>query len=297
MGKILKYNQQERKGVSRSMWRKKVDNSIFKWHVIPFPNFQGDIWGFNNPPKKGGFKGVTKKKDDDSKVDIIFEGKIYKEGRLRYKTKAKHFSLDFGTKLRDRLKQVFLMSHMKYLEETLEKVIWKQNNPKKKWVKKNKPLSIHEFLDIEYDSKKKVFYLYAHFLQEPIFPLLFSSLSDNHSIKTFRKNAIQKNDWKKISEYKKDIHAYNVVYTLINITKKKIYIGIAGDFSERYTQSSMNTKWEYYRYDVLPAALNVYREDIERMLIRSFSSMMKSNNDILTKEISDFHLTNKKIDK
>ena len=296
MGKKNKYEVGERYNIFRSMYRKKVDNSIFEWHVIPFPNFFSDIWCFNSIPPKG-FKGVIAKSNKNSKCTISFEGKLYDEGRVRYKTKSKKFSLDFGIKLRDRLKQVFLMSHMKYLEETLEKVIWKQDNGSKKQVKNKKPLSTYEFLDIEYDVKEKTFYLYAHFLQEPIFPLLFSSLSDNHSIKAINKNTIQKNDWKEISEYKKDIHAYNVVYTLINVTKKKIYIGIAGKFSERYTQNSMDKKWEYYRYDILPAALSVYREDIERMLIRSFSSMMKSNNDILTKEISDFHLTNKKIDK
>ena len=85
---------------------------------------------------------------------------------------------------------------------------------------------------------------------------------------------------------------------LLNQTKKKLYIGeTSKPFSNRAKEHNDLSEWEFYKYIKLPDHLADYRVVLERMLIRMFSSIMKSNNTINTKKISDYTLTNKKIDK
>ena len=48
---------------------------------------------------------------------------------------------------------------------------------------------------------------------------------------------------------------------------------------------------------MLPKSLEKYRVEIERMLIRDMSSIMKNDKNISTKHISTYKLTNTKNDK
>ena len=55
--------------------------------------------------------------------------------------------------------------------------------------------------------------------------------------------------------------------------------------------------WDYYRYDVLPNTINPEkRVMLERMLIRNVASLMESKSDIHQFNISEYKLTNEKID-
>ena len=56
-------------------------------------------------------------------------------------------------------------------------------------------------------------------------------------------------------------------------------------------------KWEYYRYDKLPAELESYRLELERALIRSFATLLKNKKGISSMEFANYSLTNSKIDK
>lgn len=54
--------------------------------------------------------------------------------------------------------------------------------------------------------------------------------------------------------------------------------------------------WNFFRYDVLPAELAPYRVALERMLIRDFAAVLKNKRQVPSHELSDYELTNEKVD-
>lgn len=89
-----------------------------------------------------------------------------------------------------------------------------------------KEIPFWEFIDIEFDSSSKLFKFTCHYNQQPTFPALFKQLVSSPSIKKVddhinskEKERIYKQDWKSRSEYKNEIGAENVIYTLLD-TKK-----------------------------------------------------------------------------
>ena len=55
--------------------------------------------------------------------------------------------------------------------------------------------------------------------------------------------------------------------------------------------------WTHYRFDSLPNNLSRNeRVAIERLIIRTFASFFENSKGIVTLDVSDFKLTNKKID-
>ena len=86
---------------------------------------------------------------------------------------------------------------------------------------------------------------------------------------------------------------------MINKKNKEIYIGEAQNLIKRLRQHFKgNTNWEFYRYDKLPDSVNSnVRMNIERMIIRSFASLMKNKAEIDNFDISSYYLKNSKIDK
>src|SRR5262249_12249103 len=99
------------------LWRKKVDNSIFRDLGTAVPNWICQLWQFDTI-----FPGIVKSSDDVAKVAVKFEGRTY-EGRVvssHPKGRAKkHYRFYFNEALAHRLKEVFLMSHMRDLESRL----------------------------------------------------------------------------------------------------------------------------------------------------------------------------------
>lgn len=56
--------------------------------------------------------------------------------------------------------------------------------------------------------------------------------------------------------------------------------------------------WDYFRIDYLPEwFIKSQRLEIERLLIRSFASILNNKKNILTKELSIYTLVNNIIDK
>jgi hypothetical protein len=80
------------------------------------------IWQFDTI-----FPGIVKSSDDVAKVAVKFEGRTYggrvvsshPEGRAK-----KHCRFYFDEALARRLKEVFLMSHMRDLESRLNRLRW-----------------------------------------------------------------------------------------------------------------------------------------------------------------------------
>ncbi len=161
-----------------------------------------------------------------------------------------------------------------------------------------------EFLDIEYDRDTRTFYFEAYYTQKPTFSELFKRFIESpilHKIDDELSNKppfrIYKHKWIPRSELEFEIGANNVLYTLIDTKNKLLYIGEAGNLVKRLRQEhSSISKWDYFRYDVLPTEITSRRKMFERMMIRDFASVLDNEGDIDSFKISEYKLTNSKID-
>jgi hypothetical protein len=133
----------ERANVRFPLWRKKVDNSIFRDLGTTIPNWVCRIWQFDLV-----FPGILKSNNPAAIVAIRFEERTYTgrvvsthpEGRAN-----KVYRFYFDETLLRRLKEVFLMSHMRDLESRLRKDTTDIESQIPFW----------EFLDIEFEAQKK----------------------------------------------------------------------------------------------------------------------------------------------
>ena len=81
----------------------------------------------------------------------------------------------------------------------------------------------------------------------------------DHKITGKERCKIYKQYWRPIQEYITEIGAENVIYMLINKSKKLFYIGEAKNLISRFSSGKYDQKWEYYRYDKLPDELEKHR--------------------------------------
>ena len=84
---------------------------------------------------------------------------------------------------------------------------------------------------------------------------------------------------------------------LINKTNITFFIGESNKLIRRFSSGKYVNKWEYYRYDKLPVELDNYRLELERTLIKSFATLLNNDKNIETMNLSNYTLTNTKIDK
>ena len=295
----------ERSNIKYEMWRKKVDYSIFSHGVTTIPKSYVASWNLEKYFSDNN--GVLNKDDSKAKTIIefnknIFPGKvdvISPKGR-----KNMEHRLWFDDDLVDKLKDVFVMSHMRWIERELRKSKFK--NPGKETKQLEREIPFWEFLDIEFDSKNKKFILVAHYVQEPTFKELFKNIAKTPKLKQIEDSIfgkegyiIYKQDWKAISELETELGAFNTIYTLIDIKNKLLYIGETQDLKKRLREHCRNyPKWTHFRYDVLPSGIDSKgRVAIERMLIRSYATILDNRRGINTFDISEYTLINEKIDK
>ena len=167
-----------------------------------------------------------------------------------------------------------------------------------------KEIPFWEFLDIEFDGGSKMVRMTAHYTQEPTFPELFRRLTYSPVLKRIDDelnekgvSRIHKQDWRSRGEFEAEIGAENVIYMLIDTKGKLLYIGEAKRLVQRLRAGHPTIKnWNFYRYDVLPQALQKFRVTLERMVIRNFATVLSNKRDIQTIKISEFRLANDKID-
>jgi hypothetical protein len=282
----------ERSKVEYPLWRKKVDKSLFEHKGTTVPLWACKMWSL---PLY--FQHVTSKKDPDSQVAIRYEGKVYKG----WVTVAKQgrsspaYRLWFEDGLAHELKYTFLMSYMRSLEQSL--TTGKNDNIEAE-------IPFWEFLDIEFNKKKREFLFVAYYKQEASFPNLFERLISSPVINKIadeledkKEDRIYKQNWKKREELEYEIGALNVIYMLLDTKNKLLYVGEAQDLIRRLSQSYPTIKdWDYFRYSVLPDRFAPYRVVLERMLIRDFASLLRNKKDVKCISISDYSLANDKID-
>lgn len=285
--------KQERSNIKFPLWRKKVDASLLDAGTTPIPAFILPQWNIQEL-----FTEYTSKNKGLVVLNyggINYEGSVY---QIKSKSRKEQFRLTFEKALSNKLKKVFSMSYMRFLEEKLRKQKGEEGNIEEE-------IPFWEFLDLEFDSENKTFYLKAHYKQKPQFTHLFSEIVSSHILDDINDTIdnkdefrISKQDWKLKSDLKDELEAKNVLYNLIDVDNKEVYIGETESLQNRLgTDRTEIPGWTHYRFDSLPNDLTKkQRVAIERLMIRTFASFLKNNKNIPSFEISDFKLTNKKID-
>ena len=287
----------ERSKVDYLMWRKKIDNSLFRHKGTTIPRWVAQMWKLEK--HFPDTEGKSSKKDPITKTKIKFLNKrfsgnvtcVYPKSRAN-----KVHRLWISEELTDELKKVFMMSHMRDIESALRGDVGDIE----------KQIPFWEFVDIEFDAKQKEFIFTAHYKQEPVFPTLFANLAGSPALRIIEdeikdKNEfrIHKQDWKIKNQLDTEIGALNVIYTLLDTKNKLIYVGEAKDLRKRLKQNySQIPYWTHYRYDTLPKNTSTeMRVALERMLIRSYASLLRNSSSVETFKISNYRLVNEKIDK
>lgn len=284
----------ERSDIEFPLWRKKVDATLFKDAATPIPKWLWKIWKIEET-----FSQSTSKESIDAQVTVVF-GKEKFNGRVIFSSSKKMYRLFFDKQLSDILKDIFLMSYMRSIEQDLRK-----NKEEYLSLEIENEIPFWEFLDIEFDSLNKTFHFKAYYIQKPAYIELFKELVKSHTLKViddllnskedFR---FTKQDWEPRSKLKSQIDAKNVIYNLIDTVNKKIYIGEADSLVQRLNQNrNVINEWDFYRFDCLPSGLSrPQRIAIERLLIRTFASFFNNKKGIPSKFVSDYDLVNEKID-
>jgi hypothetical protein len=284
----------ERSDIEFPLWRKKVDATLFKDAATPIPKWLCKVWEINTL-----FQKSYSKKDGSSNVVIDFSNKKY-SGHVVQLKNQRMFRLFFDKQLSDILKDVFLMSYMRSIEQDLRK-----NKAEYSEQEIENEIPFWEFLDIEFDFHNKIFYFKAYYIQKPAYIELFKELVKSHTLKIIddllnAKDEFRfvKQDWESRKKLKTQIDAKNVIYNLIDTVNKKIYIGEAESLVQRLNQNRDVIKdWDYYSFDCLPEGLTrTQRVAIERLLIRTFASFFNNRKAIPTMKVSEFDLANEKID-
>ena len=147
--------------------------------------------------------------------------------------------------------------------------------------------------------------LTAHSVQKSLYNELFTELAKSNAIEEIENRVfnttdfkIVKSQWKEKKSLNTQLDFKNVIYNLIDINNKQIYIGEANSLKDRVVESrSEIPDWTHYRFDSLPDGLTKkQRIEIEKLIIRTFASFFINTKDIDSFEVSDFKLKNKKID-
>lgn len=284
----------ERSDIKHPLWRKKVDSSLFHKMHTPIPNWCATTWKI-----KDIFGTNTSRKTEGAQVRIKFKGKLY-PARVTYSlNKDTDFQIFLSESLVEQLKDSFIMSYMRSLEQKLRKADLRYKKPDME-----EEYPFWEFLDIEFDSRTKIFNCKAHYTQKPIFPELFKQFINSHILKGIENKLLKKGEfkfikdnWRSRSELGKFIPRKNFIYYLIDTNNKLLYIG-ESDHTKRLSSNRQEIpNWDYFRVDFLPEWMSKSeRVELERLIIRSYAALMTNSKEISNKLIGDYRLVNIKID-
>lgn len=283
----------ERKNIQFPLWRKKVDKSILEGNETPIPKFIWALWDIENL-----FGNSRSKKNPNSEIHILYKEKKF-TGHVVLKANGQ-YKLIIPSKLGDSLKKVYVMSYMRQIESRL-----RLKKPEYDNTNIEDEIPFWEFLDIEFDSKKKIAYFNSHYVQKPTYIELFKEIINSHILTEIENKLdnkidfrIVKKDWKSREQLESELGAKNVIYNLIDTKNKEIYIGESESLIKRVSSTRNEIKsWDFYRFDSLPNGLTKkQRLEIERLIIRTFASFFKNSKGVNSMEVSDYKLKNKKID-
>lgn len=290
----------DRTSVPNPMWRKKVDRSILKHRgCTVLPAWVVDSFGIRKDFH------ASSRKDKSSRITVVFEKRSY-EGWVTVQTSSRpspFFRLWFDNNLIVELRKTFLMTYVRSLEEELAKKEEKDDPDADKWDSEAE-IPFWEFLDIEYNRSERTAYLTAHWKQRVEYPRFFREVVESQLTTRIEKEIIQgkdlvitMGDWKPIGQLKSQINVENVIYYLLDDNKKEIYIGMADNLTSRVVPGRSEIPgWNHYRFDTMPAEFDPkVRRQIEKMVIRSYASILENLRNIPTKGISEYKLRNRQI--
>jgi hypothetical protein len=287
----------ERSNVKHDLWRKKVDNSLFRHKGTVVPKWVASKWELDK--HFPDIKGKLGKKDKSTETQVSFKRETYTGNVTCALPKSRPSKVHrpwLPEELVDELKKVFVMSHMRDIESALRGDVGDLE----------KEIPFWEFLDIEFDPENRQFILTAQYTHEPMFPELFSNLAGSPALKVVEDQVlnkkdfrIHKQDWRPREKLETELGALNVIYTLCDRKNKLIYVGEAKDLRKRLKQIYPSIpSWTHYRYDVLPKGVSdEVRISLERMAIRSYASLLNNKSGVDSIEVSNYRLANDKIDK
>ncbi|EHH1031120.1 hypothetical protein J7G20_002488 [Vibrio parahaemolyticus] len=272
----------ERNDVEFPVWRKKVDSSLLEDGYTPLPAWVQTLWVMNEkfPSERIG------KSSNIGKVSIEYNRNCYEATITRsYRTGTNKFitRLNLCKQLTYELRLVYPVSYMRSYEAKLARDNASEGNaPTYKSIEKDS--SKWEFLDIEFDTENSRFIFTSHFVLTPEFPNLYNAIIGRFPTpKALKKaslnGAFRKYKWLPRSEFRKLIHAKNVIYTLMNSKTNEFYIGRAADLQKRYNGKSAHhaiPDWDFFRYNELSEELIPYIDQIERMLIADANALCDS---------------------
>lgn len=284
----------ERSDIKYPLWRKKVDSSLFHKMHTPIPNWCATTWKI-----KEIFGTNTSQKTEGAQVRMKFKAKLYPAKVTYSMNKDTDFQIFLSESFVEQLKDSFIMSYMRSLEQKLRKADLRYKKPDME-----DEYPFWEFLDIEFDSNKKIFNCKAHYTQKPIFPELFKQFINSHILKGIENKLLNKGDfkfikgnWKPKSELSQLLTSKNYIYYLIDTKNKLLYIGESDHTKRLSTPRPEIPDWDYFRVDYLPSWMSRdQRQEIERLLIRSFASILQNKKTIPSQTISIYILVNRKID-
>ena len=284
----------ERSDIKFPLWRKKVDSSLFNKAHTPIPNWCAKAWNI-----EAIFGTNTSRKIPAAQVKMKFKSKLY-DARVTYSfNKDTDYQIFLSKEFVEQMKDSFIMSYMRSLEQRLRK-----GDKKYLTADIEEEFPFWEFLDIEFDSKNRTFICKAHYNQKPIFPELFKQFISSHILKGIENKLLEKGDfkfikdnWKPRSELGKYLNRNNIIYYLIDTKNKLLYIGESA-YTKRLSQvRSEIPEWNFFRVDFLPEWMNRnQRLELERLIIRSYASILPNNKNIHSMSISNYRLVNWKID-
>ena len=295
----------ERSNIKFPFWRKAVDDSMWRYNSTVIP--KGIVENHFD------FSQVTKtssKEDEESFVKISFNGKEYM-GNLLWtgnKTRSQHWKLRFPKELTVALRECFVMTHMRDLDNRILNKNMENQDEKESKKEAEDRIPFSEFIDIEWDWVTRHFSMKPYFKQRAEFENLFQYFQRNHILTNIERNISEKQnqiihgEWKDRSSIVNDGLIHNAIYTLVDTINEEIYIGETHNMGTRFPQDGYRPEipnWDKYRIDVLPAFMGKGdRKMIERQMIRNFASLCKhnsSNKDIDSLNILNYKLKNKSI--
>ncbi|WP_324680900.1 hypothetical protein [Hymenobacter sp. GOD-10R] len=169
------------------------------------------------------------------------------------------YRLFFTKPLSNALKEVFIMSYMRSIEQDLRKAKVQYDG-----VDIEEEIPFWEFLDIESNNEQREFKFKAYYTQKPIYTELFQELINSHTLKRIDEKIndkeafhFTKGTWRKREAFASQVEAINVIYNLIDTKNRKIYVGEAESLIKRLKQEQERENirdWDFYRFDTLPTA-------------------------------------------
>jgi hypothetical protein len=285
----------ERSDIKFPLWRKKVDASLFNKLDSPIPKWLSKLWEIEET-----FGQNSSKKNKDAEVVLKINNTNYRGWvtYAKYQEKDTDYKLFFTKEFAEKLKDLFIMSYMRTLESKLRRgnKLYTNNI--------EDDIPFWEFLDLEFDKSTKTFYCKAHYTHKPIFPELFKQFINSHLLKEIENKLLDKgdfkfikDDWRPKTEINNFLERRNIIYYLLDTTNQLLYIG-ESEHTKRILQARKEIPhWDYFRVDSLPEWLSKnQRLELERLVIRTFASVLLNSKNIKSMKISSYTLANKKID-